>query len=201
MTPSTTVLPDEPDNFKLTVHDNHEPHSVSSSSLLSSSCQVSSSVAKAASDPINLTKTEEHDELSSSLLADSQNGLYPATCNFSSFPFSSSSFPFKTLSNVSSIPLLCSQLDFFAWDDAVCLLLRCFGIYDHILSPSSHLDLQLDSSEVFPVIKPGLSKPPSPSELAALTLWTNNDNFAQYIITSRLGVIPHQFLPSVHDHN
>ena len=53
-----TVLP-EPDNF--TLYDNREPHTVSPPPPPS---HWVSSMAKAASDPIDLTRTEEHDEQS-----------------------------------------------------------------------------------------------------------------------------------------
>ena len=35
-----------------------------------------------------------------------------------------------------------------------------------------------------------------PDDLALLTLWGDEDNVAQHILTSRLGTIPHGLLPS-----
>ena len=69
-TPSFPVLP-EPDD--LTVYDNREPHSVSPPPPPS---HWVSSMAKAASDPIDLTKTEEH-ELSQWSPLSTQNNLPP----------------------------------------------------------------------------------------------------------------------------
>jgi hypothetical protein len=106
---------------------------------------------------------------------------------------------FTTLPVVSSIPFLRSRQDFFAWDQAICTLLRALGLYGHIVDPSSPFCLQPSSPDLFPTIKLLLSQPLTSSESAALNLWVANENVVQYIITSRLGASPHQLLPSAHN--
>jgi hypothetical protein len=101
----------------------------------------------------------------------------PCPVDFVSFSHSFSSF--KALPAVSSIPFLRSRLDFFAWDEAICTIFRCLGLYGHILDPSVCLDRQSVSSDLIPAIKPVLSQPSTPSELAAFRLWVENDNIVQ----------------------
>jgi hypothetical protein len=128
--------------------------------------------------------------LPSSFFSEPQVQLNPCS------PLQSSSFTLRSI--VSSIPLLHSDSNFFAWDEAVCTLLRSLGLYGHILDATMSLDPQPWSPDLLPAIKPELSQPPTSSESAAFNVWMENDNVAQYIITSRLGSIPRQLLPSAH---
>jgi hypothetical protein len=104
--------------------------------------------------------------------------------------------PSKSLPVITSIHILNSKSDFYAWDEGVCTLLRLLGIHGHIVDPS--LPVNLLNPSLSPALPPCLSQPPTPAELKALTRWQDNDNVAQYVIVGRLGGLARQLLPSAY---
>jgi hypothetical protein len=100
----------------------------------------------------------------------------------------------KTLPSVSHIPIPTSKVDFFAWDEAVTLLLHADGIIGHILDPLDPVDPS--RPDRVPILMPVFLPLPTPTDLADLSCWWDTDNTAQHVLTSQIGSIPCGLLPS-----
>ncbi|KAF8809154.1 hypothetical protein BYT27DRAFT_7024699, partial [Phlegmacium glaucopus] len=98
------------------------------------------------------------------------------------------------LPSVAHILLLTNKFNFFAWDNAVTLLLQANGLIGHILDPSEIPDPS--HPDCIPALLPALPVSPTPADLSMLTCWWDDNNTAQHVLTSWIGAVPRGLLPS-----
>ena len=73
-------------------------------------------------------------------------------------------------------------------------LLHSNNLIGHILDPSEPLDPS--RPDLIPATLPLLPANPSTADIAALSLWWEDDNVAQHILMSKIGSVPRGLLPS-----